>query len=156
MASRFEIELMPPNEWGARMALIRVDGRPLLDFITEIEAPIAAEAGQPDLAGTYGYLNAVTVVYPSRHLLGQAARSLLEYSDKVSVLECACGCEGCWPLLVRITVTDEEVVWSDFQQPHRDNWIYPAGLRLVFDRIQYERELGVPSQQNSAADLPRD
>jgi hypothetical protein len=29
-------------------------------------------------------------------------------------------------------------------QPHRDNWVYPAGLRLVFDRIQYERELGVP------------
>jgi hypothetical protein len=141
MALRFEIELTPPNERGVRMALIRVDGRPLLDLVTEIEAPIAAKAGQPDLAGKYGYLNAADVVYPSSHLLGQAKRPLLAYGEKVSVLECECGCEGCWPLLVRITVTDKEVIWSDFQQPHRDNWVYPAGLQFVFDRAQYERAL---------------
>ena len=141
MVSRLEIEQTPPNEWGARMALLRVDGRPLLDLIAEIEAPIAAEAGEPNLAGKYGYLNVATVLYPSRHLLGDAAHSLVEYGDKVSVLECECGCEGCWPLLVRITVIDKEVIWSDFQQLHRDNWIYPPGLRLVFDREQYERAL---------------
>jgi hypothetical protein len=143
MASLFEVELTAPNEWGARMALIRVDGRPLIELIAEIEAPIAAGAGQPDLAGKYGYLNAADVIYPSRHLLGQAARPLLEYGHKVSVLECECRCEGCWPLLARITVTDDEVVWSDFRQPHRDNWVYPADLRLVFDRRQYERALVV-------------
>jgi hypothetical protein len=144
MANRFEIELMPPNEWGARMALIRIDGRPLLDLMAEMESPIAAAAGQPDLAGKYGYLNSVDVIHPSRHLLGEAVRPLLEYGDKVSVLECECGCEGCWPLLVRITVAAEVVIWSDFQQPHRDNWKYPASLRLVFDRGQYERALVVP------------
>lgn len=143
MASRFEIELLPPNEWGARVALMRVDGRPLLDLVAEAEAPIAAAAGQPHLAGKYGYLNGADVVYPSRHLLGEAARSLLKYGDKVSVLECECGCEGCWPLLVRITVINDAVIWSDFQQPHRDSWAYPATLRLVFDRNQYERALVV-------------
>jgi hypothetical protein len=143
MASRFEVELTSPNEWGARAALVRVDGRPLLDLIREIEAPIAAAAGQPELAGTYGYLSAVDVVAPSRHMLGHAARGLLNYGDKVSVLECECGCEGCWPLLVGITVTDDAVIWSEFQQPHRSNWVYPAELRLVFDRRQYEQALVV-------------
>jgi hypothetical protein len=138
------------------MALIRVDGRPLLDLIREIEAPIAAEAGQPDLAGTYGYLNAVDVMAPSRHLLGRAARPLLEYGEKVSVLECECGCEGCWPLLVRITVIGDEVIWSDFQQPHRDNWVYPAGLRLVFDRRQYERALVITTETDNPAGQPRE
>src|SRR5579885_2839656 len=98
--NRLSIELMPPNEWGACTALIRIDGRPLLDFIAEIEAPIAAAAGESDLAGKYDYLNAADVVYPSRHLLGEAARPLLKYGNRVSVLECDCGCEGCWPLLV--------------------------------------------------------
>ncbi len=141
MTSRITIELTPPSEWGARLAVIRVDGRPLLDLIAEVERPIAAKDGQPSLAGKYGYLNAEDVIHPSRHLLGQAARPLLEYGDKVSVLECECGCEGCWPLLVRITVTDDAVIWSDFQQPHRDGWVYPANLQLVFDRRQYEQAL---------------
>jgi hypothetical protein len=66
---RFEVERMPPNEWGPRMALIQVDGRPLLDIIREIELPIAADAGQPELAGSYYYLNATDVLPPSCQLL---------------------------------------------------------------------------------------
>ncbi|HJZ58722.1 MAG TPA: hypothetical protein VKE74_27515 [Gemmataceae bacterium] len=137
------------------MALIRIDGVPLIDLVREIETPTATEAGQPDLAGKYGYLNAADMVYPSRHLLGQAAHSLLKYGDKVSVLECECGCEGCWPLLVRITVTNDAVIWSDFQQPHRDNWFYPEDLRWVFDRRQYERALVIAAEPGGAPDTDR-
>jgi hypothetical protein len=143
MISRFEMELLPPNEWGASSALIRIDSRPLLDVITELETPIVSEAGEPSLAGGYVYLNAKDVIYPSRHLLGEPIRPLLTYGEKVSILECECGCEGCWPLLVRITVSGDEVVWSEFEQPHRPNWHYPKDIRFRFDRIQYERALMV-------------
>ncbi len=103
--NRFEVELTPENENGARLALIRIDGRPLLDIVREMEAPTAAADGQPDLAGRYDYLNAADVLAPSRQLFGEAFRRLLadgdKDGDKVSVLECECGCEGCWPLLMR-------------------------------------------------------
>ena len=36
------------------MALIRIDQRPLLELVIEFETPIAAAAGEPDLAGKYG------------------------------------------------------------------------------------------------------
>jgi hypothetical protein len=127
------------------MALIRVDGRPLLDIIREVESPLAA-AGEPDLAGKYDYLNAMDVLFPSRQLLGAAVRPLLDYGEKVSVLECECGCEGCWPLLMRITVTEDSVVWRDPQQPHRDNWHYPPGWHLAFDHRQYEESLDFPPE----------
>jgi len=123
------------------MALIRVDDRPLIDIIREVELPIADAAGERNLAGSYGYLSAETVLLPSRHLSGEATRALFVYGEKLSVLECECGCEGCWSLSVRITVTEDEVIWSDFQQPHRDNWAYPETLRLVFDRGPYEQAL---------------
>jgi len=48
------------------------------------------------------------------------------------VLGCTCGITECWFLLVRITVLDEVVIWSDFEQVHRP-W---------FDEVAYVRELG--------------
>lgn len=136
---RLEVEVTAPNEWGCRMTVIRIDGRPLVELTAEIEAPIAAAAGQPDLAGKYDYLSAASVVTPSRLMLGNPAR----HDGRVAVLGCDCGIVDCWPLLVRITVTGDAVIWSDFRQPHRDNWVYPADLRFAFDRTQYERALAV-------------
>lgn len=142
MQSRLDIALTPIDEYGARLAVLRVDGRPLLDIIREIETPIATAAGQPSLAGGYSYLNAEEVIYPSRLLLGEPNGPMPEYSTRVPILECECGCPGCWPLLVRVSLTDDAVTWSDFRQPHQDNWIYPD-VRFVFDRHQYEDALKV-------------
>ena len=50
------IEISDPNENGARMAIVRVDSRQLLDIVREVEGPIATKAGEADLAGTYDYL----------------------------------------------------------------------------------------------------
>ena len=46
MRNRLDVKLTPPNKWRARMAVIRVDGRPLLDLIKEVESPVAAAAGE--------------------------------------------------------------------------------------------------------------
>ena len=129
--NRLEVELVD------YALVIRVDGRELWEIIREIELPTAAAHGQPDLAGNYAFLELSTVRAPSLHLLGEAANPMLEANGKVSLMECGCGIEGCWPLYMRITVTDETVIWSDPQQPHRKTWVYPEGWRLVFDRRQY-------------------
>jgi hypothetical protein len=54
---------------------------------------------------------------------------------KVALLECSCGNPGCWTLLVRVHVLKQVVVWSDFEQLHRD-WLYDLGP-FVFDTQQY-------------------
>lgn len=65
----------------------------------------------------------------------------------MSLLECDCGCPGCWPFLVRITLTEDEIIWSDFEQPHRGvnstvgEWTYDNLKPFVFNRNQYEEEL---------------
>jgi hypothetical protein len=137
------VELSAPNDNGVRKAIIKIDGRELLEVVREIEAPIAAATGEPDLAGKYDYLNAIDIVYPSRQLLGQPVRALLDYGAKVSILECDCGCEGCWPLLVRAEANEKTVIWREFEQPHRKEWRYPDQLRLVFDRDQLEAALKI-------------
>jgi hypothetical protein len=138
-----DIQISAPNEYDSRMAILRIDGRELLDIVRDLETPIAAKAGEADLAGKYYYLNVQDVLYPSRQLLGEPIRPLLKYDGKVSILECDCGCEGCWPLIVHVDVTQTQVIWRDFQQVHRDNWEYPRDFRFVFDRSQFETALSV-------------
>jgi hypothetical protein len=53
------------------------------------------------------------------------------------VLGCDCGEVGCWPLTVRITVTADDVIWSDFSQDHRPKWDYTGFGPFAFKRQQY-------------------
>jgi len=71
----------------------------------------------------------------SRHFLGGE-------SGKVPLLGCDCGEWGCWPLLAVVTVTDDEVVWSDFEQPHRATRNYENFGPFRFGRSQYEDAAG--------------
>ena len=58
------------------------------------------------------------------------------------LLGCECGELGCWPLMARIDVREGEIVWSDFEQPHRaDSWSYQALGPIGFERNQYEDAL---------------
>jgi len=137
------IDISEPNENGARMAIVRIDGRELLDIIRDAEQPLAAKADEPDLAGKYDYHNIKDVLYPSRHLLGDPIRPLLEYDGKISILECECGCEGCWPLIADVNVAEHQIEWCNFQQVHRDNWNFPDDFRFTFDRTQMEDALKI-------------
>jgi hypothetical protein len=67
------------------------------------------------------------------------------------VLECECGVPGCWPLQVRIELTDHDVVSRDFRQPHRldrseadsdqRKWSYDRLGPFQFSRHQYEVQI---------------
>ncbi len=61
---------------------------------------------------------------------------------KAEVLQCACLLSGCWPFLARIESSSTEVVWSEFEQPHRaDTWSYVDFGPFVFNREEYEAGL---------------
>jgi len=76
----------------------------------------------------------------SAHYLG-AADSHLNCGphDKTALLDCECGCPGCWTLMAHVTKTSDMVIWTAFEQVHRD-WQYDD-FSLTFDRDQYESAL---------------
>lgn len=125
---------------------VRIDGRDLVDLAREVEAPWAAADGQPEIAGGYSGL------WPSawRDLPGQ------DGTGGPAVLACECGDVGCWPLHVRITVSEATVTWSEFAQPCRPQWRYDALGPFVFDRATYERALHAVSADPAKPDFPPD
>jgi len=138
----FDLRLVKasPDEPDARdyFALdIRVDDRDLLEYVREAEKPFASVEGHPELAGGYQPLPAFMA------LEDFAAKC----TEKVSVYDCECGCFGCWPLRVRISVSDKIVTWSEFEQPHRGPkspaswWRYDKLGPFEFERDQYEAAL---------------
>lgn len=137
------ITLTEPNEYGSRKAVLWVDGRELLDWVREVELPLAASTNEANLAGKYDYLRAETALFPSRQLLGEVARSVYDYEGDPSILECECGCEGCWPLIAKVEVLTDRVIWHHFRQWNRDAWNYPESFRFEFERAQIEAALQI-------------
>jgi hypothetical protein len=137
----------------AEETVILVNGRDLVDILHEYELPMAVREGSPSIAGGYMGLPPEYVLPPSKHFLGEPDRDMYDIHGKVQVLECECGEPGCWPFLVKITVGEDRVTWSDFEQPHRredhpgGGWSYSGLGPFTFDREQYLRALEDASAQ---------
>jgi hypothetical protein len=125
---------------GSDVAII-VNGRSLVRMLHDIELPLAKWEGSPDLAGSYCGLTTADVLPISRHFLGKPRRESTHQSGKVPILACkGCGDWECWPMLVRISVAEKTILWTDFEQPRRTKWKY-RDLALRFDRVDYESSL---------------
>jgi hypothetical protein len=127
-----------------REVAISINGRDLVEILTDIEMPCAVAEGSPTIAGGYLGLPPQDVVPPSRHFLGDPKWGVYKDIDLVSVLECSdCRMPGCWPFMVKITLEEDRVVWSDFRQPHQgpsnkaSYWTYKEMKPFIFDRGQY-------------------
>ena len=134
---------------------IFINNRNLVDIVREVELPFAQQESKPDLAGSYVGLPPEDIFSPSRRLLGEPSTYYdHDHSeDKLAVLGCVCGEPGCWPLLVRITVEENVVIWDGFEQPFRSKgpysisegraipWEYDLLRPFVFDKAQYLSEL---------------
>lgn len=87
------------------------------------------------------------VAPPSDHLLGGADRwespeDPFFEDGRVAIAACGCGQPGCAAVLVRVTVEDDEVIWSDFGV-YRDGRIIdkvfhfnPRQYRATLDRLR--------------------
>jgi hypothetical protein len=79
-------------DFGAEVAVIKINGCELLDIIKEVEFPIAETAGEASLAGEYAYLPLHVIKAPSNLFLGGAVPTYQEAKNgKRSILECTCG-----------------------------------------------------------------
>lgn len=160
---RFELTVDHPYvEWpgggGYQPATIRINGIDLVELVRDVERPLVqreieqrAALGEGDLedfSGQYMQMSERELRLPSRELLDEpwdtAGKGFVLAPDdprrrKATVLGCTCGITECWFLLVRITILDDVVLWSDFEQFHRP-WIYSLGP-FVFDRQAYLQQL---------------
>lgn len=112
-----------------------VNGCSLIDLVADFETSRGWE-----LAGDYSGLVPASFRFGdlTRYYLGRAARQWPE-PGRAWLLGCDCGEVGCWPLDARIEVTDDLVMWQDFQQPHRPERDYRSFGPFVFGRKEYDR-----------------
>jgi hypothetical protein len=113
----------------------RINGTPLLDLVREAERAQVTRLQTPaDLAIIGSY-------QPSRErppagLLDGAGSA---EDGRVLLFDCGCGSDGCWPLTVRVKVTERRVWWYSFNNRHRP-WIYDLGP-FRFARAAYTQTL---------------
>jgi hypothetical protein len=118
---------------------IVVNDKRLEDFARIIEMPHAVAEDKPDLAGDYHPLALSDINSDPSHFLGHPVATWFEDGDTV-LMGCPCGEWACWPLTVRVEVTDVTVRWHDFRTGHRD-WDLSGLGPFVFDRPDYEAAL---------------
>ena len=118
-----------------------VNDRNLKDLVREVELPFATRDGNPGLAGSYAGLPPEAVFLSSRRLLGEPSVSWDDRGGRIAVLGCGCGVVGCWPFMVEIAEIGDQMIWSDYHQPHRRRWDHDLLGTFKFDRAQYLDQL---------------
>ena len=93
---------------------VYINDKKFIEILKEIEL-----AYDPKIAGEYIGLPPEVVFLPSKHFFGQPHNWYFGSDGKVPVLQCTCGSPGCWDFLVKITIEEDRVIWSEFEQPHR-------------------------------------
>jgi hypothetical protein len=126
-----------------RQIKITVNGVDLPELVRVAELPSAKADEEEEIAGNYiGLVAGYTRIDLAGQFLGGQGTPMFTGSDeKTALLGCGCGEVGCSPLMARVTVTDETVVWDDFEQPTRPDWDYEGFGPFTFDRSEYERAL---------------
>lgn len=157
-AAMDEIEFVvsrEPDGSPARVSIL-INGRNLAELARVVELPFVNAQGVSSIAGAYDGLHASSVLPPCEHFLGRPSSRLYLYGERTQVLGCECGEPGCWPLVCRIRVYPESVMWHDFRQPHRGadsragEWHYDALGPFEFSRSTYEAALAQAAAQAAA------
>lgn len=140
MPSTLEFEAVPLN--GSIALVPTIDGESLVDLITFFESQRAWDA-----AGEYAGIvpedfnfGDLTLYYEAR------ADRQRPQPGHAWLLGCDCGEVGCWPLTARITVSQDEVTWSDFSQQFRPERNYDDFGPFVFDRGQYAHAVAAAAE----------
>lgn len=121
---------------------IQINGKDIIELLKTYELPLAKRDGSENIAGCYSGLTPDEL---HRHLTKPADHDL-DDEGRVSILECECGCDGCWPMKMKVTETDDKIIWSDFEQPHRSKdssqfWDYTNFGQFTFDKAEYLKQI---------------
>ncbi|MFB9863046.1 hypothetical protein [Rufibacter immobilis] len=124
---RLEIEEREDGSLLNKVVIPFINEKSLIDILKDIELEF-----DKTIAGAYDGIS------PEEFL-----DEFQQRKDKVKsrILECECGCEGCWSFVAKITEHDDLIEWNHFEQLHRDNWKYTQIEPFQFDKSEYLEEL---------------
>jgi hypothetical protein len=138
MAADNEIEFVVRTRPDLRELEVvpEIDGTLLTELIDNFECA----AGMTPAGAAYGGLVPANYRFGAldRHFRGGSTEA---FGPATPVLGCECGEWGCWPLMARISLTDDVVTWDQFAQPHRPVRDYTAFGPFHFPRTQYDDAL---------------
>ena len=95
----------------------------------------------------YAGLRLPAIEPASEHFSGDPTSAAYRYGSRVQVLGCTCGVPSCWPLVCRIEVSRQVILWHDFANPHRGPeaaagfWPFEGFGPFRFSPQQYEHAL---------------
>ncbi len=122
-----------------RLTFRRMAGAYDLDTSYELDLAVPVIDGVPlheRMAERFYGIDVELVAPPSSHLLG--APSYVEDGLPV-ILDGGCLVAGCCGVMVRVTINERTVVWSNFFARGQPD--IPADLKFTYDRNEYERAL---------------
>ncbi|SIT83769.1 hypothetical protein [Pontibacter indicus] len=124
---RLEIEKREDGSLSNKVVIPFINEKSLIEILKGIELEY-----DKSLAGAYDGIS------PAEFIDEFQQR---EEKVKSRILECECGCDGCWSFVVKITEKDDLIEWSHFEQVHRDNWEYTQIEPFQFERSDYLKEM---------------
>lgn len=138
----FKIQDRENDNYQFKTVTIFVNGKDLIDLLKAYELPFAKKEGSENIAGGYAGLAPETL---HKHLNNPDEFDIDE-NGKVSIFECECGCDGCWPMKIKTTELEDEIIWTDFEQPHRtidshNFWNYTNFGKFSFYKNNYYEQL---------------
>jgi hypothetical protein len=150
--SSISFEVIDLEPGGPKQMHPKIDASFLAELVETYEASVSY-----DPAG--GYAGIVPDYFNCGDLrdywLGKlSGLPFFDQSGEQALLGCDCGTAGCWPLLGHVEITEDEVTWSDFRQPHRPERSYDGFGPFRFTKNDYtqaiELALGKLSQAEGA------
>jgi hypothetical protein len=140
MTNLLSFDVSRKIEAGVTVVTPCIDGVLLTVLVEQFER----SHGLTDPAGGYGGLIPELFRYGplDRYFLGKSQTPYFAAAlGRIFVLGCECGEVGCWPLTCLVGTSDSEIIWHDFEQPHRPVRDYSLFGPFVFKFGQYEEAL---------------
>jgi hypothetical protein len=125
----FCIRKTGPDNLNGIVAVPFINGKSLVDIIKEAELKY-----DKSLAGSYDGIR------PDL-LFNELKDGSIHDINKSRILECECGVDGCWSLLMSVKESDKFISWSDFEQIHRTNWSLSEVGPFKFDKLDYRKKV---------------
>lgn len=118
---------------------IWINGKELSKILYPIELPFAVAEDKESLAGSYLGLYPENLLYELTADKQTYTSEEDDYNKRI-LIDCICTCEGCRSFVADIEETENEIVWKNFEQIHRD-WDYSELKEFRFDKTQYLNEI---------------
>lgn len=125
---KLSFKIFNVNTIQQKVALPFINDKSLVDIIKEIE-----QKWDSKIAGAY---DGIRPIFLYEEL---SEKSSFFHNSKPRILECDCGTDGCWSLLIEIKENESTIEWLNFEQIFRDNWNY--NLHFEFDKKEYENAI---------------